>query len=306
MKQHLSRSHKVDKKAKLHPLQLKKFVEKCATKLASDQCYPASIQNEFFGYHITIDEAVSLYTVLENVVENLDHETFLPKFYSIIKENCDVLFKGISKHPTLLLGMELASQIMAHVVGIEIETTDIIQPKLTTLTDRERNALAYLSGYVCGTLYQRLRKATRDQKSNLDDSRKQYLALLLASKVDIDDAKLSHTKLLNTKNRGGLWCVNDDTTMIFHIAETLFVNTTANTGSRIDAEVMVNSLLADPIILSRWSNVARSAELEICKEFQTNLLEHMLTLFLRVRAFSYAKDIKQAHKRVQRNHVRSL
>ena len=50
---------------------------------------------------------------------------------------------------------------------------------------------------------------------NLDDSRKQYLALLLASKVDIDDAKLSHTKLLNTKNRGGLWCVNDDTTMIF-------------------------------------------------------------------------------------------
>ena len=74
------------------------------------------------------------------------------------------------------------------------------------------------------------------------------------------------------------------------------MNTTANTGSRIDAEVMVNSLLADPIILSRWSNVARSAELEICKEFKTNLLEHMLTLFLRVRAFSYPYNAWR-HKR---------
>ena len=60
---------------------------------------------------------------------------FLPKFYSLVTMNSDVLFYGISKHLTLLIGIY---QIMAHVVGIEIDTTEIIQPRLTTVTDREK------------------------------------------------------------------------------------------------------------------------------------------------------------------------
>lgn len=216
------------------------------------------------------------------------------------------MFKNVSQQSSLLLGMELSNQIMAHFICPETATKDILRPALQALNDREKNALVYLSGYVCGTLYRRLRKSAKGEEANLAHDKSQYLALLLATKVAVDETQSSH-KLLNAKNRGGLWGVKDGIIMIFHIAETLFVSTTSSGKHSIDAGGMVDKLLANPIILSCLSSICSSAEVKICKEMRLNLLEQMLTLFIRVRAFSYAKDIRQEHKRLKKaSHQKSL
>ena len=52
---------------------------------------------------------------------------------------------------------------------------------------------------------------------------------------------------------------------------------------------MVQKLIVHPDILSNYSTISCDLP-HIKKEVKMNLLEHMLTLYLRVRTFSYAKD----------------
>ncbi len=224
---------------------------------------------------------------------------FIQSFYNLVRKDCH-MFKSISQQSSLLLGMELSNHIMAHLICAETAMTGIIQPSLKALNYREMTALVYLIGSVCGTLYWRLRKSAKGQEANLAHDKSQYLALLLATKVAVHETQSSH-KLLNAKNRGGLSGVKDDIIMIFRIAETLFVSTTATDRHSIDAVSIVDKLLANPVILSFLSSVCSSADVEICKEMRLNLLEQMLTLFIRIWAFSYAKDIRNEHKRLQKS-----
>ena len=297
LKIHVSRSHKEDKKPKLHPLQLKSCVERSVLKLAKDMCYPESIRKEFNNYSMSYEEILTLYQAFEDVIDKFseDFDKFYPLFYAIVSRK-EGLFK-LTRNCYLLLGMELANQIIALIVGIKnTDHADILQfnSNLTILNEKEKNALAYLSGYVCGTLYRRIRKVVKDKT----DQQEAYLAILLATKIENDNS--SSKQLVNIKNRGGLWSVSDDTVMIFHVAETLFVKTTALGGNKIEAQSMVDKLLVSPIILSCMSLVCKSTALQIDQEIKLNLLEHMLTLFIRVRAFSYAKDKKQAFRRMQK------
>ena len=48
-------------------------------------------------------------------------------------------------------------------------------------------------------------------------------------------------------------------------------------------------------ILTNYSNICNDIS-DVKKEIALNLLEHMLTLYIRLRSFSYAKDKVQAHK----------
>ena len=54
------------------------------------------------------------------------------------------------------------------------------------------------SQWVCETLYRRLRKSAKGQEANLAHDKYQYLALLLATKVAVDETQSSQ-KLLNAK-----------------------------------------------------------------------------------------------------------
>ncbi len=246
---------------------------------------------------MSYEEILSLYKAFEDVIEKFseDFDKFYPKFYGIISRK-EGLFK-LSRNCYLLLGMELANQIISLIVGIQnTDQADILHfnSSLIGLSEKEKNALVYLSGYVCGTLYRRIRKVGKVKTAQQG----QFLAMLLATKVENDN--LTSKQLINIKNCGGLWSVSDDTVMIFHAAETLFVKTKAQGGNKIEVQTMVDKLLVTPIILSCMGFVCKSTELHIDQKIKLNLLEHMLTRFVRVRAFSYAKDKKQAFKRIHK------
>ena len=50
------------------------------------------------------------------------------------------------------------------------------------------------------------------------------------------------------------------------------------------------------IIISNYDSLCYSTDPKVNKELSLNLLESMLELFVKVRMFSFARDIKEKHK----------
>ena len=98
------------------------------------------------------------------------------------------------------------------------------------------------------------------------------------------------------KNRGGLWKVKSDVITIFTISESYFLSATKDFVSKIDADSIISLTLEDAIALSYFNSLRRSIHKNVKKKVALNLPEDMLTLYIRVRSHSYAKDKQQLHK----------
>ena len=71
--------------------------------------------------------------------------------------------------------------------------------------------------------------------------------------------------------------------------EKIFRSATANFTTKIDCPTLGNKILKDSFILAHFKIICGNADQVVEKEVAKNLLEHIGTLFIRVRSFSYAK-----------------
>ena len=160
--------------------------------------------------------------------------------------------------------------------------------------------MCYLSGYVCHTIYKRLRRDGCRRKSEIGEK---YLSLLLAGKKTItaNDTSLSYEKLVLTRDRGGLWVMENFVVSLFEEAKRFFrVNVVNQSEKSIDCVLLVDSLMKNCVVLSHFSSL-RSCMKEVQgnfffdlnlveKEISLNLLHDLLQLFIRARTFSYVKQ----------------
>lgn len=98
------------------------------------------------------------------------------------------------------------------------------------------------------------------------------------------------------RNRGGLWKINSAVFAIFSIVECYFESSTKNFVSCIDATKIVSTLMKDPSLLVHYGSLRRNTEIKVKKEIALDLLHDMLTLYVRIRSHSYAKNKQQEHK----------
>ena len=105
-----------------------------------------------------------------------------------------------------------------------------------------------------------------------------------------------HYNLINVHNRGGLWKAKRDVVLIFTLAESYFLSATKEFVSKIDTKDIVSRMMEDVCVLAYLNSICRSTEEKIKKEISQNLLEDMLTLYIRLRSHFYAKDKQQLHK----------
>ena len=54
--------------------------------------------------------------------------------------------------------------------------------------------------------------------------------------------------------------------------------------------------MSDHQLLSSYRNVYKSVDPKVSKEISMNLLQRMLTLYIRVRTFSYNKSVKEKYQ----------
>ena len=289
----------------IHPLEFKKIVKQCFSILAdenkndddnndnNDGLYPKSVSRQFKTYEPLVDTS-NCYKAVTNVILKFkgDSEKFLPDFVKIFKNG--KMFDGLDHHCNVLLGFELANHVLSYLTNSKI-IDDVVTFKLETteFTEKDKQIISYLSGYVIGTFYRRLR-FNKKQKGLYHQK---CLSLLMACKfVEGSESDISHHKFIDLKNRGGLWKVTTRTIAIFSVAESYFRSATKEFTTKIDAKFLVSLMMKDASVLSYFSSIHQSAEEQIEKEIALNLLEDLLTLYIRVRSHSYAKDKKQEFK----------
>ena len=145
---------------------------------------------------------------------------------------------------------------------------------------------------MLGTLYRRIRNSSKP----INEYSQQILSILTAGRVSEGYLDKSISKYVNAKDRGGLWKVSHDIFTMFSVIECHFQSETPGFTRKINCDSLVTTLLQDNYLLSLYSSVCGNANEKVKKEIALDLLEQIITLYVRIRAFSYAKDVVQNHK----------
>eukprot|EP00111_Clytia_hemisphaerica_P012461 TCONS_00036563-protein len=277
-----------------------KIVRGIFRRLAIDKCYPETTRKQFETQYdkITYISTRSLYdNVLNNVVKKFkgDTEKFYPNFIEHF-ETC-VIYDFLDDTGNTLLMFELANGVLSYLANSEIVDDDItFEDKKINFDQKDREIIFNLSGVVVGNVFRKVCYSKRPRiKGRYDE---QYLAFLKACKYqEGQETDVSHHRLVNLNNRGGLWKVNRSIFNVFMLAESYFVSaTTDRKVTRINVEYIVSSLMANPFLLANFNSIRHKAETPVKKEIAMNLLDDLLTLYVRIRSHSFAKDKVQSHK----------
>ena len=82
----------------------------------------------------------------------------------------------------------------------------------------------------------------------------EYLAILAAGKLGDEKQELPEHKLVNTKNRGGLWKVTAEVFEIFCIAEEMFKNTQKHVLIKLMVSSLTKAVLEDTGVLVNFQS----------------------------------------------------
>ena len=271
-------------------------MEQTLKQLEADQCYPDEIRRQINGLEasLSINQVSTVYNLVSEVVFKFkgDAEKFYPDFVFLFQSN--KIFEELDHNCNVLIGFDLANHVLAFLVNSKLIGDSInFQQQQSDFSLKDIEIITYLSGYVVGTLYRRIQYSKR-AKTMVDQH---CLSILMACKyVEGTETDTSHHRLINERDRGGLWRLKYDCINIFKSCESYFLSATKNFVSEIDCKHLVSQLLEDTFVLGCFGDMRRSAEEKVSKEISLNLLEDMLTLYIRVRSHSYAKDKQQHHK----------
>ena len=208
-------------------------------------------------------------------------------FYSTVVIHSDTFLIGLEKPSSTLVAKRLADKLLAFYRRPAAGPA----PKPLSISQREMSGLQYyISGYVIGKILKKT-KNQKDYKSK--DSQAVITALSNMLTDNIDDQHL-----IKALSRGGLKAVKFEIQSIF-TEEKYRIET--NSGvlvpkRKIDTKKMVACLLKNTDVRSWYSGVVSDSFANSSSEIKENLLEKMLKLYLRVRAFSTAKDTIQKYK----------
>ena len=141
--------------------------QKSAQKLSTDECYPDSVMEEFKNFNASLDNLVPYYKLILPVVNsfNGDTEKFYPQIYKLYSQAEN--YKNLSHNCSLVLSFDVVNQILAHLTGAKIHTDILVYENsdISTLTEKDISIISYLSGYVFGTFYRRLRSTKSNTSS---------------------------------------------------------------------------------------------------------------------------------------------
>ena len=143
-----------------------------------------------------------------------------------------------------------------------------------------------LAGYCFRTLFTRIRNS-KNRNTNFS---LQCLSILKAARSS------SEQVLVDAKDRGGLWKVNNRALNIFVVCVKVFLQSTANFSLKIQSQVIVETVLRDVLVMSDMKAICRDADQKDEKEVAKNLFENLVLLFTHVRSHSFAKSIREKHK----------
>ena len=185
---------------------------------------------------------------------------------------------------TNTLMSELADMLLNHLSGVDAVNFGTKEP--TKSFSEKEKSLPYFSGFILHKLYSKFCYSMNRS------THQQFISILQACKVEHDNTQT----LISACDRGGLWRVHKKVEKVFLQAELIFRARTAAFTTTISCPDLVRETLKEPSVLSNYEDICLDSNLKLDKEVSMDLLENIVALHIRVRTFSFAKDVKEKHK----------
>jgi len=234
-------------------------------------------------------EFTCMKSIYDGLLKNGDLEKFYQKYYATVPLKSTQFFTGLSRNTATLLSTKVADCLIAYCKRSKNSGDNTCSnPTTTLLSERERAGLQYLGGYVLHNLYKKhARTGTVESQ--------QAMAILKAGKLDcINDSKQN---LISSLNRGGLWSITEPAQKIFLMAEHYFRQLAPKvTPQGIDIVTITLKATSDSDVLSNYGSIITNAEIKPASHVTKDVLHGIITLYVRVRSFSFTKDMIEKNK----------
>lgn len=103
-------------------------------------------------------------------------------------------------------------------------------------------------------------------------------------------------KLTSSLNGGGLWSISKYAQLIFERIEHHFRIVTSNSLHNVDISSIESKSVCDIQLVSAYDVMLSESELIADKSIAKDVLHNIIYLYVKVRCFSFAKDVIQKHK----------
>ena len=173
--------------------------------------------------------------------------------------------------------------------------TNKSQSSKTALSEKENAGLQYVGGYVLHKLYKKFARKSLPENQ-------QAMAILKAGKLEQDTET---QKLVSILNRGGLWSITQPAQNIFFHTEHYFRQQTSKSGLlKIDIAGITESAIVDSQVISSFQSMVSDAEIVTISNVNKDVLHAIVSLYIRVRSYTFAKELIQSHK-IQSKHAKT-
>lgn len=228
-------------------------------------------------------------TIFDGFTKNGNADKFYSKYYATISLHATKYFPSLSSNSATLLSTKLADRLLAYCKESLSPVNDNEVEK--ALKEKEIAGLQYLGGYVLQNLHNKHR-ASKNWKST---ESQQATSLLNACKEESKTITESQ-KLISSLSRGGLWNPTKKAQKIFLRAEHHFRNNRKTDQRSINIEAVIEKCCKDTDVVAFFNEIVSESSLEIDSRISKDMLHSIITLYLRVRSFSFARDVIQKHK----------
>jgi len=255
--------------------------------IISDNLFPESMNKDVQNFLNGIDTLeCNKLLIISNSLNFKDKEKFYEKFYLEVVSKSEEHFPGLLYHSSMNICRKLGEFMFSlHKKNREIDSNIITK----SISDRELAGLQYLSGYVIHKLFSK----ERNSKNYKSAESQEAMTILQAARSTVSN---ENATLVEALSRGGLWSVSTHAQAIFVIAEKIFCIKTNEKQRTVNIFAMVKAVMEFSHVIENYKAILSACDMEISKEVSKIVLYNMISLYMRVRAFSFAKDIVQKHK----------
>lgn len=264
------------------------IVEKAKSKLWDSKMYPQLIREEIKSYNCNLTSEFSeIQNLYKRLINSGNAERFYATFYSTVALHAVKHFEGLSRNAATLLSTKVADGMLAHSKEKLLETHTCTS--LTKLSDKEKAGLQYIGGYVLHKLHNKHAIAKKTLQSE------QAMSVLKAGKLE--GLSALDQNLTTALNRGGLWTITVRAQSIFERTEHYFRDATSSTDLKnIPIGSVISRSTIDVEVVAAYNAMLSDSDLMIDSHVAKDVLHNIIHLFVKVRSFSFAKDIIQKHK----------
>lgn len=270
------------------------IVEAIKTKLIKDDLFGHEINDALKNVSSSKALFQAVTTIYNMFCRKQNRDKLLEEFYGLLPTTCDMFTNCADQNVANLIMIEIPDRL---VVFFKEARSRKEADKATTsvpttsnpieLDQSERGPLSYIAGYIISKIYQTFR--------NRKDTSNEKLQALMRSLKSTTEGDT----FISARSRGGLVEPCRDLIAILEEAEISFrrhVTTTELAVRNISTDIICASTLNSPTVKSLWENIVLDSGIDQSCSTQKLCLENIIGLYLRVRAFSYARDFISKYK----------